>query len=84
MIGNRNYWNQGYGSDAVRTLVKHLFRHTGLNRLHLKTLSHNFRAQHCFEKSGFKPQQSKKMGGYEFIIMITDRPRLGKGPTPQP
>ena len=47
MIGDRAYWGQGYGVDAVKTLVNHVFFHTDLKRLHLKTLLWNERAQKC-------------------------------------
>ncbi len=38
MIGNRDYWDKGYGTDAVTTLVNYIFRQTNLNRIYLKTL----------------------------------------------
>ena len=53
MIGDRDYWEQGYGADAVTVLVDHIFDATGLNRVYLKTLDWNMRAQRCFAKCGF-------------------------------
>ena len=49
MIGNRDYWDKGYGTDAVTTLVNHIFRQTDIKRIHLKTLDWNIRAQKCFQ-----------------------------------
>ena len=45
MIGNRDYWDKSYGTDVVITLVNHIFSQTTLNRIYLKTLSSNIRAQ---------------------------------------
>ena len=54
LIGNRRYWNDGYGFEVVVTLVEHIFATTGLNRLYLHTLKWNKRALRCFEKCGFQ------------------------------
>ena len=50
MIGNRDYWDKGYGTDAVTTLVNYIFCQTNLNRIYLKTMESNIRAQNCFQK----------------------------------
>jgi RimJ/RimL family protein N-acetyltransferase len=73
MIGNRVYWDKGYGADAVTTLVNHIFRQTKLNRIHLKTLNSNTRAQKCFTKSGFTPYGRLKKDGYNFVLMELHR-----------
>ena len=73
MIGNRNYWNKGYGSDIVTTLVNYIFRQTNLNRIHLKTLASNSRAQKCFQKCGFTPYRHRDKDGFSFILMEIHR-----------
>ena len=55
VIGDRDYWSNSYGYDAVTTLLDHMFREKNLKRVYLHTLEWNARAQRCFEKSGFKP-----------------------------
>jgi RimJ/RimL family protein N-acetyltransferase len=69
MIGNRDYWDKGYGTDSIVTLVNHLFRKTNLRRIHLKTLEGNLRAQKCFQKSGFTPCGQMARNGYDFVLM---------------
>jgi RimJ/RimL family protein N-acetyltransferase len=69
MIGNRDYWDGGYGTDAVTTLVHHIFNNTKLNRIHLKTLNWNDRAQKCFKKCGFNKYRESNRGNYHFILM---------------
>ena len=69
MIGNRGYWDKDYGADAVRTLVNYIFRQTSINRLYLKTLDSNERAQKCFQKCGFTAYGRLVKDGYNFILM---------------
>ncbi|MEX0762712.1 MAG: GNAT family N-acetyltransferase [Dehalococcoidia bacterium] len=69
MIGARAYWSRGYGTDAVRTLLRHIFTETALERVYLHTLSHNFRAQRSFAKAGFQPVQRVRRDGMNFVKM---------------
>jgi len=69
MIGNRDYWNRGYGTDAISTLVNHIFSQMNLSRIYLKTLESNARAQKCFQKCGFTPYGHLARDGFSFILM---------------
>ena len=73
MIGDSNLWDKGYGSDAVMTLVRHIFRQTELKRIYLKTLDWNHRAQQCFLKCGFTPCGRVRRDGYNFVFMELHR-----------
>ncbi len=73
MIGNRDYWDKGYGTDAVTTLVSYIFRQTNLERIYLKTLESNSRAQKCFQKCGFTPHRHVTRDGYNFVLMKLHR-----------
>ncbi len=68
-IGERDCWGRGYGTDAVKTLVRHIFRATGFRRIYLKTLDWNTRAQRAFEKAGFRICGRSRRGGNAFIVM---------------
>ena len=78
MIGDSNYWGKGYGSDAIATLVNHVFSQTELERLYLKTLSWNQRAQKCFQKCGFTPCGHLQKDGDRFVLMEIYREQWGK------
>jgi RimJ/RimL family protein N-acetyltransferase len=52
MIGNREYWNQGYGTEAMTLLLKHGFETLNLNRIMLQVYEDNPRAIRCYEKVG--------------------------------
>ena len=69
MIGNRDYWDKGYGADAVTTLLSYIFRRTNLKRIYLKTLDSNHRAQKCFQKCGFIPYGHLTKDGFSFVLM---------------
>ncbi len=73
MIGNRDYWDKSYGADAVKVMVDHVFRTTKINRLYLKTLDSNLRAQKCFEKCGFTLFGHLRRNGYDFTFMELKR-----------
>jgi RimJ/RimL family protein N-acetyltransferase len=68
-IGERALWGQGYGTDTVRTLVRHILRTTGFRRVYLKTLDWNARAQRAFEKAGFRVSGRSRRAGNVFVVM---------------
>ncbi len=69
MIGNRDYWDKGYGTEAVTMLLSRIFQETNLNRVYLKTLVSNIRAQRCFQKCGFALYGTLNKDGYHFVLM---------------
>ena len=69
MIGDRDYWSRGYGTDAVTTLLEHIFANTSLNRVYLHTLEWNTRAQRSFKKAGFQEVKRVSRDRKKFILM---------------
>ena len=69
MIGDKDYWSQGYGTDIEKTLLRHLFTTKSLNRIYLHTLTWNIRAQKAFEKCGFVSVKEVRRYGYDFLLM---------------
>ena len=53
VIGESASWGQGYGRDAVATLLRYIFDTTALERINLFTFPENLRAQRCFAACGF-------------------------------
>lgn len=53
MIGEKDYWNQGYGTEVMHLLQKHGFNTLNLHRIWLQVFSNNRRAIHVYEKVGF-------------------------------
>ena len=69
MIGDPEYWGKGYGSDATKTLLSHIFTNTDIRRLYLHTLSTNRRAQRSFENAGFRKYDHIWREGKSFVQM---------------
>ncbi len=69
MIGDRRFWSKAYGTDAVKTLLRHIFTSTKLKRVYLHTLDWNIRAQKSFQKAGFTPIGPVRRHGLGFIQM---------------
>ena len=68
-IGDRNFWNAGYGTDAVGALVGHCFATTDVERIWLKVLPENIRAIRCYEKCEFAYSGELLLDGLNFITM---------------
>ncbi len=69
VIGDRDYWSDGYGYDAVTTLLEHLFETRDLKRVYLHTLEWNARAQRSFSNSGFQPLKPVRRMAHDFLLM---------------
>ena len=54
VIGEKDYWDKGYGTEAITTLLHFVFEQMNLHRVSLRVFDDNPRAIHCYEKCGFK------------------------------
>lgn len=75
VIGERDYWGRGYGTEAVRTMLRYAFRELGLNRVELEVFAFNARALRCYEKTGFRREGVRRKalfrdGKYHDIILM--------------
>ncbi|MBM4305173.1 MAG: GNAT family N-acetyltransferase [Deltaproteobacteria bacterium] len=52
-IGEKKYRQNGYGRDALQTLIKYAFNELNLNRIWLITYNYNQAAIRFYEKEGF-------------------------------
>ena len=69
MIGDPAYWGRGYGTEATKTLLTHIFETTDIRRLYLHTLVSNRRAQRSFINAGFRPYDHIWRDGKNFVQM---------------
>ena len=69
VIGDRDYWSNSYGYDAVTTLLDYMFTEKNMKRVYLHTLEWNTRAQRCFEKSGFNVVEPVRRLSQDFLLM---------------
>lgn len=74
-IGEKQLWDKGYGSDALRIVARLAFHKMNLNRLWLTALVDNPRAVRCYEKCGFVRegllrQESYVDGKYRDVFLM--------------
>ncbi|MDP2964757.1 MAG: GNAT family protein [Pelolinea sp.] len=53
-IGRKDFWNKGYGCEAMRLMIGHGFNDLNLNRIFLRVYETNPNGVRCYEKAGFK------------------------------
>jgi RimJ/RimL family protein N-acetyltransferase len=77
-IGLRDYWGRGYGTDLLRTFITYMMEALPVDRIYLKTLDWNLRAQRCFERAGFQRYGTSRRGDYSFVLMDVRRQDLAQ------
>ena len=60
VIGEKNYWNQGYGTDTLRTILRFCFTKLKLNRVELSVYPPNIAGFKLYTKCGFKKEGIKR------------------------
>jgi len=84
VIGNKEYWGKGYGTDAIKTLLDHAFNQMNLYNIYLWVFDYNQRGVRCYEKCGFKRDGSlRKIHFYQgrfhnSILMSILKDEFGK------
>ena len=53
VIGEKKYWNRGFGSDAIKSVVRFAFKSLNLSKILLNVYSYNKRAIKSYKKCGF-------------------------------
>ncbi len=53
-IGEPEFWGKGYGTDAMKLILRYGFLELNLHRVSLDVFSYNPRAVRSYEKAGFK------------------------------
>ncbi len=63
-IGDKSFWNSGFGTETTRLMVKHGFETLNLNRIGLDVFETNPRAVHVYEKVGFVHEGRRRQAHY--------------------
>ncbi len=76
VIGEKSFWNRGYGQDATRLLLEYGFNLLNLNSIMLGVFSFNERAIACYRKIGFREigrwRQARIIAGKCYDIVFMD------------
>lgn len=59
-IGDKNFWNQGLGSEAGRLIIDYGFKKLKLHRIELDVYNNNPRAIKVYKRLGFKKRRHKE------------------------
>jgi len=75
-IGEKEWWNKGYGSEAMELLVKYGFETLNMHRVWLRVFERNKRAIRSYEKVGFvhegqMRESDYKDGKYHNILLMS-------------
>ncbi len=75
IIGDKTQWSKGYGTAALREVLRIGFEEMGLQRIFLHAFSHNARGLRCYEKCGFKREgvlrrHRQKRGEWRDIVCM--------------
>ncbi|MHB0912408.1 MAG: GNAT family N-acetyltransferase [Armatimonadota bacterium] len=77
LIGDKDYWGKGYGSDAILTLLRYAFDALDLESVDLRVYDFNTRGIECYKKCGFKQIGSsypdRENGPPEIYMVATKR-----------
>jgi RimJ/RimL family protein N-acetyltransferase len=74
LIGEKDCWGQGYGTDAMRTMLCFAFEEMNLHRIELDVYAFNERARASYRKCGFIDEVCKRQERFHegrFIDVIT-------------
>jgi len=76
LIGNKDYWGQGYGTEAINLLVDYGFNILNLHNIKLNVYSFNQRAIKCYKKCGFKEigrrREARVVAGEKYDVVYMD------------
>ena len=65
LIGEKAYWSKGYGSDALRTLLRFAFEEMNLHRVELDVYDFNARGIASYRKCGFVEEGRRRHARYQ-------------------
>lgn len=65
MIGEKDHWDQGYGTETMQLLLKHGFETLNLHRIWLHVYDKNKRGIRAYEKAGFQYEGKFRQAHYQ-------------------
>jgi RimJ/RimL family protein N-acetyltransferase len=75
-IGDKTYWDKGYGQEATGLLLDYGFNLLNLHNIMLGVYSFNQRAINCYRKTGFKEigkrREARIVCGKKYDVVLMD------------
>lgn len=63
-IGDKSYWHQGFGTEAMKLLIDYGFNYLNLHNIFLYVYAFNTHAAACYRKIGFKEIGRRRQAVY--------------------
>ncbi len=75
-IGDKQYWDRGYGTDTMITVCRFGFSQMNLHRIELSVYARNERARRVYERVGFRVEARLRdgrfrSGSYDDVILMS-------------
>jgi RimJ/RimL family protein N-acetyltransferase len=83
LLGRRDLWGQGYGSDAARVRTRYAFEVLGLRMLISEVMAENIGSLRMLERAGYReagrlPRRYWKRGAFrDAILLVLERKEPG-------
>lgn len=80
-LGNKSRWGKGYGPEAIRVLVAHLFTVPSIVRVYAETAQANIPARRAFIKANFVevgPIYDPRSAGQPWVLLEIRKPPLNR------
>lgn len=76
LIGERECWGKGYGTEATRLMLDYGFTLLGLHNIMLYVMSYNERAVRAYTRAGFRllgrRRESQRVGDKAYDVLLMD------------
>ena len=76
LIGEKDCWGKGYGTEATRLVLDYAFTGLGLHNVLLTVFSFNERGIHAYLRAGFKEigrrRQARRLAGRAYDVVYMD------------
>lgn len=76
LIGEKDYWGKGYGTETTRLMLDYGFTALGLHNIALTVYSFNERGIRAYTRAGFREigrrREARRMGGRAYDIVLMD------------
>ncbi len=75
-IGDKRFWGKGYGTEALRLMLRYGFNDLNLHRIYLYVFAENQRGIHSYNKVGFITEGTLrdavyKNGRYQDVLVMS-------------
>jgi RimJ/RimL family protein N-acetyltransferase len=65
VVGAKQHWDKGYGTEAIKLILQHGFNTLNLNRIALRVYENNPRAIRSYEKAGLQTEGRLRQGHFD-------------------